>query len=1805
MLFPLIPALPRPAMCSYRRTAQLLSVLLAVLAAPAALAQPDLTVSPAALAVTAPAGETVTAAALAVRNDGSAPLAFSLPQLAAPVPAEASAPDGYGYRWIDSDAPGGPVFDAEDISPQGNGLGTELDLRLGSGEVSVRVALPFAFPFYGERHDSVHVSWGFLAFAESPPPNTYAQSFPNPEPPNAVISALWGTVGFSTVSRIYTATLPDGRFVVQYHRFYQGGDGLPFTAQTILAPSGEIEVQFLSVDPDHYGFGLGIENADGTEGQNVRAWRYARAGLALRFFQRPPFVTSAAPTGGSLAPGEATDVAVTFSADGLTAGTYTNDLIVEDGAGSLTVPLSLTVTGEGQLEVAPTAVAFGPTVTGETERALVTLRNAGANTLQITDVAVSGTGFSADFAAPLTLGPGEATAGTVTFAPAATGAASGTLTVTSNDPDAPTRTVPLSGEGILAPALAWSPSALAATTTAGGTATAALTLQNTGAGPLEFAFPGFEEQRLGGPDGFGYWWSDSNDPTGPAFDWIDISATGTRVTLDSQTDHAFVDLPFAFPFYGEAKTELGINGNGFLSFGEEPTSGPAAVFNDPIPTIYPPNDLIAVLWTWLGSGNGVYYQDMADGRFVVAWDDLPHALDGSVRNTFQAVLHEDGTILFQYLEAPPSDRAGPSIGIENATGTVGLAVDNGDDYAEDGLAVRISTGLPLISAVTPASGTIPPGGSAPVTVTFDADSLNGGLYEGVLKLRTNDPAQRHASIPAALTVEGEAGITVEPEALAFGAIVTGQTATATVTVGNVGTEVLRVSGATAPDPFAVSPAGPFALAPDSSRTLTVTFAPGATGTFSEVLTIASDDPMMPTRTVALSGEGIEAPAVVVSPDSIVAAAAVGAAVTATLTVENTGAGPLFWRLPQFADSTAAARGGPRSAGGPDAFGYRWADSDEPGGPAFEWVDISQAGTRLDVYAHAHNGPRWEVVSLPFTFFLYGQPYDEVKVSYEGALAFEPFTPSWPFGSRPIPSTFEPNGLAAVYWGDMDEGGEVRYATLDDGRFVVQWTAIPSWIEEEDLYTFQAILDRAHGLTLQYLDMDTPHTYGTVVGIENTDGTDGLVVAQSTFSNNYDPSALPTSGTAVQITAPTAFLASAVPAAGTVAPGETAEVTLTLSAEDFVDGTYTGDLVVTSNDPARPRVDVPATFTVSGAAAITASPASLDFGSVFVGNETELEVVVTNPGTETLVVSEVSVTGDGFSVAPAEGFSLAPLFSDTLTVTFAPAEVGAAAGSLALSSDAPGTPVLEVPLAGEGAPPPVAEVSEDFLGLAVPQGNTETRTFTLTNTGGSPLAYTLRVSPGGNPIPPLRPGSAAPPTASRDAGVGGSAGVHPDPETGTHSERRGDAGQEAARGGDVELIPLARAAPGDVVYLAPFTPDGSSAGLGDLTAAPDGSVYAASGRYGWTVRYAPNLAEMETFRHPVASDYTYTNGVAYNEDTETLWYLNAGEDFNTFGDTDPQLIETGLDGVPTGRTVALPELQPLVVWRGLAYNERTGHFFTLETYTDDIYAFTMDGAVVPGYPVPQTSGDEGDVPLYGHGLDAWGDHLDVPFGRNGIAHVAVTDLAGEDTGVETPIAGTEVDFAGNHVVRSRTQPNALMYTPGYGTVYAIAPAVRDDLKPFLRVTSDSTGTLAPGASVDVGLLFDSLDLPLDFFAKRVRIETDSPVTPLLVVTGRMNVTPPGATPTEPGPLPVAFALDRNYPNPFEATTRIGYALPEAEHVTLRVYDGLGRLVATLMDGPRPAGFHEAAWEAGGVASGMYVYRLVAGDFEASRRMMILR
>jgi hypothetical protein len=95
-----------------------------------------------------------------------------------------------------------------------------------------------------------------------------------------------------------------------------------------------------------------------------------------------------------------------------------------------------------------------------------------------------------------------------------------------------------------------------------------------------------------------------------------------------------------------------------------------------------------------------------------------------------------------------------------------------------------------------------------------------------------------------------------------------------------------------------------------------------------------------------------------------------------------------------------------------------------------------------------------------------------------------------------------------------------------------------------------------------------------------------------------------------------------------------------------------------------------------------------------------------------------------------------------------------------------------------------------------------------------------------------------------------------------------------------------------------------------------------------------------------------------------------------------------------------------------------------------------------------------------------------------------------------------------------------------------------------------------------------------------------------------------------PVPYAACLSQNFPNPFNPATIIAYGLKEREHVSLRIYDTAGRLVSVLVDQEQPAGRYETVWngsDAAGntVASGVYFYRLVAGDFVRTRKMVLLR
>ena len=94
------------------------------------------------------------------------------------------------------------------------------------------------------------------------------------------------------------------------------------------------------------------------------------------------------------------------------------------------------------------------------------------------------------------------------------------------------------------------------------------------------------------------------------------------------------------------------------------------------------------------------------------------------------------------------------------------------------------------------------------------------------------------------------------------------------------------------------------------------------------------------------------------------------------------------------------------------------------------------------------------------------------------------------------------------------------------------------------------------------------------------------------------------------------------------------------------------------------------------------------------------------------------------------------------------------------------------------------------------------------------------------------------------------------------------------------------------------------------------------------------------------------------------------------------------------------------------------------------------------------------------------------------------------------------------------------------------------------------------------------------------------------------------------VPAVFALHQNYPNPFNPTTQIKYDIAEDSFVSITIFDVMGRNIRTLMNVNQNAGYHSIQWDAKndmgeGVSAGMYIYVIQAGEFRATKKMVLLK
>jgi len=244
----------------------------------------------------------------------------------------------------------------------------------------------------------------------------------------------------------------------------------------------------------------------------------------------------------------------------------------------------------------------------------------------------------------------------------------------------------------------------------------------------------------------------------------------------------------------------------------------------------------------------------------------------------------------------------------------------------------------------------------------------------------------------------------------------------------------------------------------------------------------------------------------------------------------------------------------KAAGGPDSWGYSWIDSDEAGGPVYNWVDILADGTATGL----GNEDVAVEVDLGFPFTLYGNIYYELAISPNGFVSFVSEVAA--YFNRAIPNIADPNAFVAPFWDDLNaETGSGEVYWLQDpvnGRFIVTWenvdhdgTSTPE--------TFQLILNADGSIDFQYALVNSPGS--CTVGIENTDGTDGLQVAWNDATYLHSDLAIHFS--------PVQALSwvSCDPWYARIEPGVIETVNVHFDAAGLLPGSYPGLLQIASND----------------------------------------------------------------------------------------------------------------------------------------------------------------------------------------------------------------------------------------------------------------------------------------------------------------------------------------------------------------------------------------------------------------------------------------------------------------------------------------------------------------------------------------------------------------------------------------------------------------------------------------------------------------
>lgn len=1532
---------------------------------------------------------------------------------------------------------------------------------------------------------------------------------------------------------------------------------------------------------------------------------------------------------GSLAPEASMDVAIRFDATGVAGGDYQGNIRIASNdpvTPEVVIPANLRVTGAPDIGVSETAIDFGTAFVGTTVEDTLIVSNTGTEFLFVSAITSNLPAYSVD-APSFALAPGTRRHVVVTFAPTVAGSFPAVLSIASIDPDEPTIEVALNGDAREAPMISVDPASLSVDIASGESAVPVLVIANTGGSDLAFeidialAPPRVAAGNASIPRSSGVFARGDHpvsigpvpttrDPRRPVDRVPALAAVTGRFGFATETQNRSatrldLEAPETLDFLGHAPENIwagdfGIGDNAFAyavdelnrfmtidtltgtqtmlgtltPFANEVWSGMAL---DPTTgTMYLTStntaqsslyvlDVDGPAATRVGAigypavvalavdGNGDMFALDVTADELVAVDKATGAGTkiGSLGfdSNFGQGMAFDPVSDRLYISAFDNFRFQSELRVADrttgATTVVGLlgAIEPGGLVQLGWLGIPGLGGVPWLRA-NPRRGVVAPGTSFDVDVHFDAARLNGGEYDASLRVVSNDPALPGIVVPAHLRVTGIPDIDASASSIDFGPVFVGGSARRTLSVANTGTDLLIVRGIAAGGDYVLD-ATSFTLAPGASRLVGVTFAPSAAGPRPSSLTIASNDPDESAFVLSLAGEGREPPVISVLPESFEESLLTGLSAARTLTVDNSaGAADLVWNVSTRypGDARAVVATSPAFRGRAMVDPFKEATQRPRGRPAPG--DLFTFPWEARASASGVEATRLETILV------------SLDANYEDVTATIP--ERWEIFDGKVSDGILDGGY------DMYDGG--NYLATNFGGYIPYSDGVivaGSYFGGSGRYFTR----KYSGLFVLVAETDGVE-YFEIDGNLGADGegeVDGAILEARTAGADFRG------------------FVKRVHGAG--------------------DPSVNHLIIVQENDAAShefattTHTDYHRAFGLQGGRRLYYLLYA-GWDGFYIDDQATLNIMGAFLNSIGLSPTWLRVT-PGAGVVPAgESASVGVVFN-------AAGLEGDYGAHIVVASNDPLAPEVVVPSALHVSPAPDIVVSSAVLRYAPTfVGATATDTLAVSNIGRALLTVTDIVSSAADFFADTTNFALAP-GESRRVSIAFAPTI-PGTRTSLLTIVSDDPDQAAAH---VLMIGEGREAP--VVSVEP-------ASLADSLVAGESVSHTLrisnSGGHPLDLRVTIEGARDVPGMPPIGGGPDF---FGYRWEDSNHPEGPAFEWIDAAGGTEIALAgDDFVSGVPLG----------------FAFRYYGWVYSSIGVSSNGWLSFNGAGSTFPD-AVPRRDFYAGAIAPYARDLFPPGGTVRyqtigvAPDRRFVVEFHDVPDLGGENRktfevilyertnairfqylvapndpvgfGIESPDESLGLGNGGT----GDTFMNPARVEDGYAIEFIAPPA-------WLGVEPAEV-SVPPGGGVDVVVTMDAEDLARGNYPARLNVRSNDPITPRIVIPVALKVDAPmSTTDIAERALPTRYELHPNRPNPFNPTTTIAYDMPSGGDVRLVVYDVRGGEVRELVRRHLPAGRHQATWDGRNdrrepVASGVYFYRLVVGDFVRTKKMVLLK